>query len=765
MTDWIGQTLGDYEVLALIGEGAMGPVYRARDRRLDRLVALRLPPPHLVGDSAFLARFRREAAAVTQFAHKNIVQVYDIGDYHRMPFIVAELVDGESLAQRLARKGTLPAPDALAIILYGVKALANAWSAAQLCHLDLKPASLLIARDGEIKLSDLGRARSPQDTAPQPAATGDAARYASPELAGGTQPPDLRADIYSLGGMLFEMITGRVHVCGAPVAPEALPAGCPPALAQLLAAMLAPDRDQRPASYDALQQDLWQLDQHLLAAAPAPLLLPSPDHRRARGLWLGLASLVLVLFAAALTWSVLKTRHVFDHSLKPLEHPLTNAVPHPAAPKAKPKPQPVAPAQPVREFRQPALPHAQWRNARDLLALVEPKRDALSGKWSREAGALLGEAHRGAAQLEIPYEPPAEYDFRVEFSVDETGIGGGQQLTAAGHDFWWLFFVGPASRLCGFDLVGGSPVYQNPTRNMLSAPEKGRRYVSLVEVRRNGVRAFLDDALVAEHKTDFHDMSLAPRWKPHGAGRLGLTCTGPMVFHRVELREVSGGGRVAQPSAPPPDPFLAEVAALTASAQVQRVVAKLQELNPGYDGTESHEIENGKVVVLALASPAITKLGPVRALTALQNFQFGNTDELNGPRYPLADLRPLAGLPLTALVCNRTEVSDLAPLRNMALTNLKCSGSPIRDLNVLRGMSLLELDCRRTAVRDLGPLRKMPLHYLYCDVTVATNGPNRGVIRSLEPTLKEINGRVPADFWKQPCDYTPPTGTPVIRRD
>ena len=92
-------------------------------------------------------------------------------------------------------------------------------------------------------------------------------------------------------------------------------------------------------------------------------------------------------------------------------------------------------------------------------------------------------------------------------------------------------------------------------------------------------------------------------------------------------------------------------------------------------------------------------------------------------------------------------------------------GSPIRDLNVLRGMSLLELDCRRTAVRDLGPLRKMPLHYLYCDVTVATNGPNRGVIRSLEPTLKEINGRLPADFWKQPCDYTPPTGTPVIRRD
>ena len=154
----------------------------------------------------------------------------------------------------------------------------------------------------------------------------------------------------------------------------------------------------------------------------------------------------------------------------------------------------------------------------------------------------------------------------------------------------------------------------------------------------------------------------------------------------------------------------------------------------------------------------------MRALTALQSFQFGNTDEHKGSRYPLADLRPLAGLPLTSLVCNHSEVTDLAPLRGMALTNLKCIGSPIRDLNALRGMALLALDCRQTAVRDLGPIRKMPLHYLFCDLMVATNGPNRGHIRSLD-ALKEINGRSPIDFWKQPCDYTPPTGTPIIRRD
>ena len=764
MADWTGQTLGNCELLELIGEGSMGSVYRARDKRLERFVAMRLPPPHLVGNATFLARFRREAAAVTQFAHKNLVQVYDIGDYHLMPFIVAELVDGESLAQRLARKGKLPVADALAILLYVVKALANAWGEAQLCHLDLKPSSLLIARDGEIKLSDLGRARGPRDTGPQPAATGEAARYASPEMCGSELTPDLRADVYSLGAMLFETITGHTYVPGAPIAQEALPADCPPALATLLTAMLNPDREQRPANYDDLQHELWELDQHLLAAS-APPELPAPTARsgKAHWLWFALIGLALLTFAGGLTWFVLRTKHVLNSKLKPLERPATNTVTKPLAPKAKAVPKKVPPVVATRDPDLPTLSYAAWRNKRDLLELIEPRRDALAGKWTLEAGALVAEKHR-AAQLGIRYEPPAEYDFRIEFTPEEAATGGGQMLAAGGHEFCWLFYAGPAGRMCGFDQVGGVMMFQNATRITLPAAEKGRRYVSLVEVRRDGLRAFLDDHLVVAHKTDYHDMSLSPRWKPNALGKLGLTCFGKMTFHRIELREVTGAGQIAVVAPPPPDPFLAEVAALNATAQVQRVVAKLQQLNPGYDGQEKHEIENGKVIVLSLASPALKLLAPVRALVALQSFQFGNTDEPKGPRYPLADLRPLAGLPLTSLVCNRTEVTDLAPLRGMPLTNLKCIGSPIRDLNALRGMELLELDCRQTAVRDLGPLRKMPLRYLYCDLAVATNGPNRGHIRSLE-ALKEINGRQPPDFWKQPSDYTPPTGTPVIRRD
>lgn len=776
MTDWVGQTFGSYQVLALLGEGAMGPVYKARDTRLERFVALRLPPAHLVGDAHFLADFRREAAAATKFAHKNLVQVYDIGEYHRMPYVVLELIDGESLAARLARKGSLPTPDALATLLYVAKALGAAWHESRILHLSLKPSSLLVARDGEVKLSDLGRARhaqlageaiSPPDEASAP--------YASPELLRGEAQLDLRADIYSLGCILYQSITGRLHMLGTPLQPELLPADSSPALAKLLASMLAVDPAQRPSSYDELLMDIWRLDQQQLAVTAPPALPPPPPVRvRRRIHWsrYAIGAVVLVVVGCWLTWAVQKVRQIIAQNMQPPE--LSMAEP---APSKVPKPQPKAPPKPVVKAEpsatasiRPALVRKAWKAPVDLLAMVEPKRDTVGGHWQREEGALVGSlgGKQRLARLEFAYEPPAEYDMRVEFTPQEVA-GGGLHLTAFSRDFAWNHFMGAKGRACGFELVSDRPLVQNVTCVMLAPMEKGRRYSALVEVRRNGVRGFIDDQFVTERKTDFRDMDEPPYWKLHAEGRLGLGCAGRTLFHTVELREVSGRGRstLAEADAPrsPADKFVAEVAALPVADQLKRVVEELQKLNPGFDGKVAHEIENGKVVMLALDSTAVTKLEPVRALTALQSFQFGSGEDLAGPRYPLSDLQPLQGLPLVSVICNNTEVSTLAPLNGMALTTLKCAGSPVTDLLPLRGMQLLECDCRKTAVTDLGPLRKMPLRYLFCDVAVATNGPNRGVIRSLDTTIREVNGCAPDAFWKQPRDYTPPTGKPLIRRD
>jgi serine/threonine protein kinase len=769
MADWTGQTFDSYEVLEQIGQGAMGPVYKARDKRLERFVALRVPPPHLVGNAHFLERFRREAAAGTKFTHKNLVQIYDIGAYHRMPYVVVELIEGESLAARLARKGKLAPADALAIILYVAKALGAAWNEARLTHLSLKPSSLLVARDGEIKLSDLGFARHAQlDDEELPAPDTEAARFASPEVARGEKHLDLRADIYSLGCILFHTITGQLHVLGTPFKAELLPPDSPPGLAKLLGSMLAADPDQRPDDYNTLLMELWQLDQHLMATDAPPPLPAAP--RRRRRLWprYVIAALVLLLFGGWLTWAALKVKQLIAQHLGPATVVPTNAAPQPVTTNRVVKPLPLPPPS------RPTLPYAKWQDTVNLLALLEPKRDAVTGLWTLENGALHGTVAKKqrTARIEIPYEPPAEYDFRVEFTPQEA-VGGGQYLTAFSHDFAWDFFAGPKGRACGFELVDDAPLLQNSSCVMLAPVVAGRRYVSLVEVRRGNVRGFLDDQLVTERKTDYRDMSVPPYWKLHHDFRLGLGCSGRITFHRAELRGIGGRGRSAVPVATPPPPpsapalsseFMSEVAALPPDWQVERVIMELEKLNPGYDKQERHEIENGKVVMLALDSPALTRIGPVRALTTLQSFRVGSSDDPKGPRYRLADLGPLRGLPLTSVICNRTAVTDLSPLRGMALTSLKLSGSPVTSLQPLRDMALLELDCRKTAVTDLSPLRKMPLRYLYCDLTVATNGPNRGVIRSLDK-LKEINGVTPDSFWKQPCDYTPPTGAPVIRRD
>lgn len=771
MAEWIGQTFDSYEILELIGQGAMGPVYKARDKRLERFVALRLPPPQLVGDVHFLERFRREAAAGTKFTHKNLVQIYDIGLYHRMPYVVMELVEGESLAARLARKGRLPPADALAIILYVAKALGAAWNETRLVHLSLKPSSLLVARDGEIKLTDLGFARhAERDDTELPAPDAEAARFASPEVARSEKHLDLRADIYSLGCILFHTITGQMHVLGTPFRADLLPPDSPPGLAKLLGAMLAADPDQRPDSYNTLLTDLWQLDQHLIsAAAPAaPPALPTPPHHRPLWPRYAIAVFVLLLFAGWLTWAALKVKQIIVQHLGSGPAVTTKATPSPIVTNKIIKPPLMPPS------IKPTLPYAKWQEPINLLALLDPKRDSVTGQWTRGSNTLIGDVAKKqrTARIEIPYEPPAEYDFRIEFTPQEA-VGGGQYLTAFGRDFAWDFFAGAKNRACGFEFVDDLPLLQNTSCVMLSPVVAGRRYVSLVEVRRGSVRGFLDDQLVTERMTDYRDMSTPPYWKLTHENRLGLGCSGRMTFHRAELRGIGGRGRSAIPTAAPPPPpvspslpdeFMTEVAALPPDWQVERVLQELEKFNPGYDKKERHEIENGKLVMLALDSPTLARIGPVRALTTLQSFRVGSNDDPQGPRYRLADLGPLRGLPLTSVICNRTAVTDLSPLRGMALTSLKISGSPVSSLQPLRDMALLELDCRKTAVTDLSPLRKMPLRYLYCDLTVATNGPNRGVIRSLDK-LKEINGITPDAFWKQPCDYTPPTGAPLIRRD
>jgi len=153
------QTVGDFEILGKLGQGSMGAVYRARQRSLDREVALKILPAALEADPEFVCRFQREARIAASLHHANLAKVYTSGQADGCHYIAMELIEGESLGQWLKRSA-LPPIDALRITLDVTRALECGWQRAQLIHRDIKPGNIFLSHQGAVKLGDLGLAKT-----------------------------------------------------------------------------------------------------------------------------------------------------------------------------------------------------------------------------------------------------------------------------------------------------------------------------------------------------------------------------------------------------------------------------------------------------------------------------------------------------------------------------------------------------------------------------------------------------------------------------
>ncbi|MEA2313415.1 MAG: eukaryotic-like serine/threonine-protein kinase [Solirubrobacteraceae bacterium] len=260
---------GRYELEEIIGRGGMGAVYRARDLVLERTVAVKLLPAELAEhDSTRRARFEREARAAAALMHPAVVSVYDTGVDDGTRYIVMEHVRGRSLSEILLEQAPLAPARAANIAAQIALALAAA-HAAGIVHRDIKPANVMIAEDGTVKILDFGIARSLQDSMlTQGTTVLGSASYMAPEQALGKRV-DQRADIYSLGCVLFAMLTGRPpfigeapaallhqHVNSPPRAPSALNRAVPGALDATVLAMLAKSPRERPQSAAELAESL-----------------------------------------------------------------------------------------------------------------------------------------------------------------------------------------------------------------------------------------------------------------------------------------------------------------------------------------------------------------------------------------------------------------------------------------------------------------------------------------------------------------------------
>jgi len=218
MTLTAGTRLGTYEILSPLGAGGMGEVYRARDTKLDRDVAVKVLPADLANDPEALSRLEREARAVAQLSHPNILAIYDFGRHGETAYAVTELLEGETLRQRLAQ-GALPARKAVDLAVQMAEGLAAAHEKG-IVHRDLKPENVFVTGEGRVKLLDFGLAKRTDPTAgsgsglltaekhTEPGTVMGTVRYMSPEQVRG-EAADHRSDIFSFGVVLYEMLTGR----------------------------------------------------------------------------------------------------------------------------------------------------------------------------------------------------------------------------------------------------------------------------------------------------------------------------------------------------------------------------------------------------------------------------------------------------------------------------------------------------------------------------------------------------------------------------
>ncbi|MEU7457551.1 protein kinase domain-containing protein [Streptosporangium roseum] len=285
---------GRYELLEPLGRGGMGVVYRARDRELERIVAVKVLPAQMLRDEDFRARFRREARAAAGLSHPHIATVYDIGEDtdggDPVPYLVMELVEGGTLADLLRQAPPTP-NEAGQIVAAVLEALEHSHER-EIVHRDIKPANIMVHRAGgrmRVKVMDFGIAKLMSETATRLTATGTrigTPSYMSPEQADG-KPADARSDLYSTGCVLYELLTGRPPFTGdspAVVLFQHLhktprpPSQLIPALApwdQILATALAKDPHQRHRDAAAMRQAIETGLAAPTAQAPAPAQPPA----------------------------------------------------------------------------------------------------------------------------------------------------------------------------------------------------------------------------------------------------------------------------------------------------------------------------------------------------------------------------------------------------------------------------------------------------------------------------------------------------------
>ncbi|HEX8202754.1 MAG TPA: serine/threonine-protein kinase, partial [Isosphaeraceae bacterium] len=339
-----GQRVDFFELQEAIGVGGMGAVFRARDTRLDRPVALKVLPPEQAHDGEIVQRFYQEGRAAARLDHENIARIYTNGHDGSVHYIAFEFIEGTTIRQRVERGGPLPVAEAINFTLQIAGALVHA-SERGVVHRDIKPSNIIVTPQGRAKLVDMGLARrfergDGDQGLTQSGMTLGTFDYISPEQARDPRDVDVRSDLYSLGCTLFHMLTGRPPFPGGTVLQKllqhqeepppdvrSLNAEVPDDLAAILGKLLAKDRDRRYQTPEQLVRDLLTVAGALGLRSLSPeglvWMTAEPPPAWERHLFWGIPALALALVVVGLVW--------------------WGQEPSPAAPLLNPEPPPIVP--------------------------------------------------------------------------------------------------------------------------------------------------------------------------------------------------------------------------------------------------------------------------------------------------------------------------------------------------------------------------------------------------------------------------------------
>ena len=264
---------GRYELFERVGEGGMSVVYKAKDKLLNRFVAIKILKPEFINDHKFIDSFRRESQAAASLSHPNIVNIYDVGREGNIHYIVMELIQGKTLSDYIKEQGPMPYPKVIALSKQIAAALAFAHKN-HIIHRDVKPHNVMITPNGTAKITDFGIAKAVNAATIVDNTEGiiGSVHYFSPEQARGGYV-DEKSDIYSLGIVMYEMLTGRVpfdgdnpvnialmHINGEMIPPSKLVDGVPPALEHIILKCTDKYPVNRFASADELIEALNNLE-------------------------------------------------------------------------------------------------------------------------------------------------------------------------------------------------------------------------------------------------------------------------------------------------------------------------------------------------------------------------------------------------------------------------------------------------------------------------------------------------------------------------